>query len=189
VHARHSACDICRICRIPMRHVSRPEKRRGASPKSERAQILRSETCCERSRHLSHLSHPMRHVRQAEKTTVAVPSRLQDGSGGDRVETAGLALPIRTFAGLAQVQEPGRPGRAARGGRGLGEAVTIKSHFKHNLFTVDEAGEILEHLGGIEDYLLAAELYEVAVKRWPTVRIQLRQESRIVYDSGRRPRA
>jgi hypothetical protein len=60
VHARHSACDncrICRICRIPMRHVSRPEKRRGASPKSERAQILRSETCCERSRHLSHLSH------------------------------------------------------------------------------------------------------------------------------------
>jgi hypothetical protein len=81
------------------------------------------------------------------------------------------------------------PGPCGARRKRLGEAVTIKSHFKHNLFTVDEAGEILEHVGGIEDYLLAAELYEVAVKRWPMVRIQLRQESRIVYDSDRRPRA
>ena len=29
---------------------------------------------------------------------------------------------------------------------------------------IDDTGEILEHLGGIDDYLLAAELYEVAVK-------------------------
>jgi hypothetical protein len=41
------------------------------------------------------------------------------------------------------------------------------------------------NLGGIEDYLLAAELYEVALKRWPNVRIQLRLEARIVYDSVR----
>jgi hypothetical protein len=86
VHARHSACDnclICRICRIPMLHVSHPEKRRGARPKSERVQILRSETCSEPGRpmsHLSHLSHPMRHVRQPEKkawraAVWAMPSR------------------------------------------------------------------------------------------------------------------
>jgi hypothetical protein len=34
----------------------------------------------------------------------------------------------------------------------------ITSHFKHNVFMLDEAGELLEHLGGTEDYLLAAEL-------------------------------
>jgi|SwirhirootsSR3_FD_contig_51_1250978_length_873_multi_3_in_0_out_0_2 hypothetical protein len=34
-----------------------------------------------------------------------------------------FALPIRTFAGLAQVQEPGSASGKARGGRGLGEAV------------------------------------------------------------------
>jgi hypothetical protein len=61
----------------------------------------------------------------------------------------------------------------------------IRSHFKHNVFKLDEAGEILEHLGGTEDYLLAAELYEVALKRWPTARIQMREGARIVYDSMR----
>ena len=40
-------------------------------------------------------------------------------------------------------------------------------------------------LGGTEDYLLAAELYEVTLKRWPTARIQMRQGARIVYDSMR----
>ena len=59
----------------------------------------------------------------------------------------------------------------------------IRSQFQHNVFTLDEAGEILEHIGGTEDYLLAAELYEVALKRWPTARIQMRQGDRIVYDS------
>jgi len=34
----------------------------------------------------------------------------------------------------------------------------LRSHFKHNIFMLDEAGELLEHLGGTEDYLLAAEL-------------------------------
>ena len=36
----------------------------------------------------------------------------------------------------------------------------LRSHFKHNIFMLDEAGELLEHLGGTEDYLLASELYE-----------------------------
>jgi hypothetical protein len=61
----------------PMRHVRQPEKRRGARPKSERVQILRTKTCCEPGRplsHLSHLSHPMRHVRQPEKRRGALKS-------------------------------------------------------------------------------------------------------------------
>jgi hypothetical protein len=41
----------------------------------------------------------------------------------------------------------------------------IRSQFKHNVFMLDEAGNLLEHLGGTEDYLLAAELYEVCLKR------------------------
>jgi hypothetical protein len=61
----------------------------------------------------------------------------------------------------------------------------IRSHFKHNLFMLDEAGNLLEHLGGTEDYLLATQLYEVCLKRWPTARIQMRDGARIVYDSLR----
>jgi hypothetical protein len=54
-----------------------------------------------------------------------------------------------------------------------------RSHFKHNVFMVDEAGELLEHFGGTEDYLLAAELYEAALKRWPKARIQMKEAARI----------
>jgi len=65
----------------------------------------------------------------------------------------------------------------------LGTVTKIRSHLKHNVFMLDEAGELLEHLGGTEDYLLAAALYEVALKRWPMARIQMRDGARIVYDS------
>jgi hypothetical protein len=61
----------------------------------------------------------------------------------------------------------------------------IRTHFKHSVFMLDEAGDLLEHLGGTEDYLLAAELYEVALKRWPNARIQMREGARIVYDNKR----
>jgi hypothetical protein len=61
----------------------------------------------------------------------------------------------------------------------------IRTHLKHNIFMLDEADEILEHLGGAEDYLLAAQLYELALKRWPMARIQMRQGARVVYDSRR----
>ena len=64
-------------------------------------------------------------------------------------------------------------------------SMKIKSHFKHNVFMLDEVGDLREHLGGAEDYLLAAELYEVALKRWPNARIQMRQGARVVYDSMR----
>jgi len=59
----------------------------------------------------------------------------------------------------------------------------IRTHFKHNVFMLNEAGELLEHLGGTEDYLLAAELYEVALRRFPEARIQMREGARIVYDN------
>ena len=61
----------------------------------------------------------------------------------------------------------------------------IRTHFKHNVFMLDEAGELCEHLGETEDYLLAAALYEVALKRWPKARIQMREGARIVYDNKR----
>jgi hypothetical protein len=70
-------------------------------------------------------------------------------------------------------------------GNGLGEMTKIRTHLKHNIFMLDEADEILEHLGGAEDYLLAAQLYELALKRWPMARIQMRQGARVVYDSRR----
>ncbi len=49
-----------------------------------------------------------------------LPARLQDGAGGDRLEAGGIALPIRTVAGLAQVQESLCAGGEAGGGGGLG---------------------------------------------------------------------
>ena len=53
----------------------------------------------------------------------------------------------------------------------MGAVTKMTSHFKHNIFMLNEEGELLEHLGGTEDYLLAAELYEAALKRWPKARI------------------
>jgi hypothetical protein len=48
-----------------------------------------------------------------------LPARLQDGAGGDCLEAAGVALPIGAIDRLAQVQESGCTGGAARGRRGL----------------------------------------------------------------------
>jgi hypothetical protein len=62
----------------------------------------------------------------------------------------------------------------------------IRTHLKHNIFMLDDADESLEHFGGAEDYLLAAQLYEVALKRWPMARTQMRQGSRIVWLRHRR---
>ena len=62
----------------------------------------------------------------------------------------------------------------------------IRWHFKHNVFMLDEVEGRLEHLGGAEDYLLAAQLYEASLKRWPSGRIQMRQGARVVYDTMRR---
>ena len=55
----------------------------------------------------------------------------------------------------------------------------MRTHFKHNVFMLDKAGELLEHLGGTEDYLLAAELYD-RLEAWPKARIQMREGVRIL---------
>src|SRR6185437_15369330 len=56
-----------------------------------------------------------------------VPARLQDGAGGDRVEAVGIALSIRTLAGLAQVQEPARACDKTRSAAGLGAIIAMKA--------------------------------------------------------------
>jgi hypothetical protein len=55
-----------------------------------------------------------------------------------------------------------------------------RNHFKHRIDRLDAAGEIFEHVAGVEDFELAVVLYEAAMKRWPAERIMLRQEARIV---------
>ena len=110
---------------------------------------------------------------------------IEMGLEGIVSQRLGFALSSGPLAGLAQVQEPECAGGEAGGGRGLGTVTKLRSHFKYNIFMLDEAGELLEHLGGTEDCLLAAELYEVTLKRWPAARIQMRQGARIVYDSMR----
>jgi hypothetical protein len=52
-----------------------------------------------------------------------VPSCLQDGPGGHRLDAADFALPVRPVPGLAQGQKPGQPGDAARAG---GRLVTAR---------------------------------------------------------------
>jgi hypothetical protein len=52
---------------------------------------------------------------------------------------------------------------------------------------MDAAGEIQEHLAGVEDYLLAEAVWREAMARWPKATIILRQGARVVHDS-RRPR-
>ena len=56
-----------------------------------------------------------------------VPARLQNGAGGNRLEAAGIALPVRAVAGLAQVQESGGSGGETGSGRGLGELILERS--------------------------------------------------------------
>jgi hypothetical protein len=51
----------------------------------------------------------------------------------------------------------------------------------------DTAGEIQEHLAGVEDYELAEATWQAAIARWPKAVIILRQGARVVRDS-RRPR-
>jgi hypothetical protein len=52
---------------------------------------------------------------------------------------------------------------------------------------LDAAGEVQEHLAGVEDYILAEAVWREAIARWPGATIILRQGARVVRDS-RRPR-
>lgn len=62
-----------------------------------------------------------------------------------------------------------------------------RTHFGHRIDMLDREGEIIEHLAGVEDSLLADATYEAALRRWPKVAIILRQGARVIRDS-RKPR-
>jgi hypothetical protein len=62
-----------------------------------------------------------------------------------------------------------------------------RTHFAYRIDVLNKAGELQEHLAGIEDYLLVETVWLEAVKRWPKETILLRHGTRVVYDS-RRPR-
>jgi hypothetical protein len=63
-----------------------------------------------------------------------------------------------------------------------------RTHFAHRIDMLDAAGEIQEHLAGVEDYILAVAVWREAIARWPDATIILRQGARVVHDS-RRPRS
>jgi hypothetical protein len=62
-----------------------------------------------------------------------------------------------------------------------------RTHFKHTIDQLDDAGEIIETIAAADDYELAEATWLAAVKRWPKAIIILRQGVRVVHDS-RRPR-
>jgi hypothetical protein len=63
----------------------------------------------------------------------------------------------------------------------IGEgAVAMKT--ARTLTMLDE-GEIVEHLAGVEDSLLADATYVAALRRWPKVAIILRQGARVIHYS------
>jgi hypothetical protein len=49
----------------------------------------------------------------------------------------------------------------------------------------DANGAVIEHLAGIEDFLLAMATYRAARQRWPDAAITLRQGERVIEDSRR----
>jgi hypothetical protein len=56
----------------------------------------------------------------------------------------------------------------------------LRSHFKHSVELVDDNGEIVDQLAGVQDFMLARATYDAAVRRWPKARIRLCQEARII---------
>jgi hypothetical protein len=62
-----------------------------------------------------------------------------------------------------------------------------RTDFAYRIDKLDAAGEIEEHLAGVEDFQIAEAAYEAAIRRHPKAGIQLRQRARVISDS-RRPR-
>ena len=62
-----------------------------------------------------------------------------------------------------------------------------RTHFAHRIDMLDAAGEVQEHLAGVEDYILAEAAWREAIARWRARPSFLRQGARVVHDS-RRPR-
>jgi hypothetical protein len=70
-------------------------------------------------------------------------------------------------------------------GARLGERMTTRTHFAHRIDMCDANGAVIEHLAGIEDFLLAMATYRAARQRWPDAAITLRQGERVIEDSRR----
>jgi hypothetical protein len=63
---------------------------------------------------------------------------------------------------------------------------TTRTHFVYRIdIWTDDGKNILEHLAGIENLIVARAAYRAACERWPNARITLRQGGRIVEDSRR----
>jgi hypothetical protein len=62
-----------------------------------------------------------------------------------------------------------------------------KTHFAVCIdFRDDVGGSIVEHVAGVDDFEVAEVTDRAAVARWPKARIMLRQDARVVHDSGER---
>ena len=55
----------------------------------------------------------------------------------------------------------------------------MRSHFKHSVELVDDNGEIVDQLAGVQDFMLAKATYDAAVRRWPKARIRLSAMTRL----------
>jgi hypothetical protein len=74
------------------------------------------------------------------------------------------------------MQKPGSARSHARNRGRLGQAqaaimimvaaMKTRTHFKHSIDMFDAKGDILEHLAGVEDFVLTEATYDAAVKRW-----------------------
>ena len=63
---------------------------------------------------------------------------------------------------------------------------TTRTHFVYRIdIWTDDGKNILEHLAGLENLIVARAAYRAACERWPNARITLRQGARIVEDSRR----
>jgi hypothetical protein len=63
---------------------------------------------------------------------------------------------------------------------------TTRTHFVYRIdILTDDGKNILEHLPGLENLIVARAAYRAACERWPNARITLRQGARVVEDSRR----
>jgi hypothetical protein len=67
---------------------------------------------------------------------------------------------------------------------------TTRTHFVYRIdIWTDDGKNILEHLAGMENLIVARAAYRAACERWPNARITLRQGARVVEDSQCRIKA
>ena len=66
-------------------------------------------------------------------------------------------------------------------------ALKDRTHFEFRIDVWDDDGEnIIEHLAGVEDFIVALATYRAACERWPNAPITLRQGPRVVRESNRK---